>query len=282
MPLLGFGTWQLLGQQAYDATLAALRAGYRHIDTAQAYANEREVGLAIRDSGIPRSEIFIATKISDPQEYAQLERRLAEQLAALGTDYLDLYMLHTPGDKGGQEAAWRAMEALHAQGRVRSLGVSNFSPGQLDELLAFARVRPVYVQNKFSVYNPGEQQLAGPTSLSAYARGQGIAVMAYSTINPWPFMLPPLEDPHIRAVAGRCGRSPAQVLLRWALQLGAAVIPKSGTAQRIAENARLFDFELPEADMRLLSGLVTLSESNVGMRSPSWADDVYGLGSSSV
>merc|ERR1712039_688301 len=114
MPLLGFGTWQLMGQQAYDATLTALQLGYRHIDTAQAYMNEREVGFAIRDSGVQRNELFLATKISDPDEFVALEQRLEAQLAALGTDYLDLYMLHTPGDKKQREAAWRAMEALHA------------------------------------------------------------------------------------------------------------------------------------------------------------------------
>merc|ERR1719210_2130271 len=106
--------------------------------------------------------------------------------------------------------------------------------------------------------------------------------MAYSTINSWPFILPPTEDPHVQAVARRCGRSPAQVLLRWALQLGAAVIPKSGTAMRIEENAKLFDFELSEVDMRLLNGLATLSESHAGMRALPWADDVYGLSMSSV
>merc|ERR1712050_216077 len=106
MPLIGFGTWQLIGQQAYDATIAALQAGYRHIDTAQAYMNEREVGLAIRDSGVPREDIFLATKISDEAEFLALEPRLDAQLAALGTDYLDLYMLHTPGNKPQREAAW--------------------------------------------------------------------------------------------------------------------------------------------------------------------------------
>lgn len=283
MPLIGFGTWQLVGQQAYEATIAALQAGYRHIDTAQAYMNEREVGLAIRDSGVPRADIFIATKISDPAEFAVLEQRLAQQLAALGTDYLDLYMLHSPGDQAGRESAWRSMEALHDRGLVRCLGVSNFGPHELEELLAFARIKPVYLQNKFSVYNPGEQQVGGSSqSVLAYARARGIAVMGYSVVNPWPFMLPPMEDPHVRAVAARYGRSPAQILHRWALQSGAAVIPKSASPARIAENARLLDFALSELDMRLLNGLVTLSESTADAAfSPAWADDVYGLGRAS-
>merc|ERR1712060_211503 len=121
--------------------------------------------------------------------------------------------------------------------------------------LAFARVKPAYVQNKFSVYTPGEQQVGGKSVL-AFARDRGIQVMGYSVINPWPLMLPPMEDPHVQAVAARYGRSPAQVLHRWALQLGVAVIPKSGTPARIAENARLVDFELSGTDVRLLSGLV--------------------------
>jgi len=275
---VGFGTWQIMGQQCYDATSAALQAGYRHIDTAQAYMNEREVGLAIQSSGIPRQELFIATKISDPDEYAALEQRLEAQLAALGTDYLDLYMLHSPGDnKAGREAAWRTMEALHDRGKVRSLGVSNFGVAELQELLSFARVRPVYLQNKFSVYSPGEQQV-GANNILAFAREHNIQVMGYSVINPWPFMLPPMEDPHVRAVAGRVGRTPAQVLHRWALQLGVAVIPKSTTPARIAQNAQILDFELPELEMRLLNGIVALSETVAGgPLAPAWADDVYGI-----
>lgn len=281
MPSIGFGTWQLIGQQAYDATIAALQAGYRHIDTAQAYMNEREVGLGIRDSGVPREQIFIATKISDPAEFVVLEQRLEQQLRALGTDYLDLYMLHSPGDKHQIETAWRTMEALHARGKVRSLGVSNFGRAELEELLAFATVKPVYLQNKFSIYNPGEQQV-GSSSILPYAREKGIAVMGYSVINPWPFMLPPMEDPHVLAVAGRYGKSAAQVLHRWALQLGVAVIPKSATPKRIVENAQLLGFQLSELDMRLLSGLVALSESKAGSFAPTWADDVYGLAGISI
>ncbi|CAE8639189.1 unnamed protein product [Polarella glacialis] len=278
MPMVGFGTGQLVGQQAYDATLAALSVGYRHIDTAQAYGNEREVGAAIRDSGVPRNELFLVTKISDPADYKNLGARLEVQLQELGINYLDLYMLHSPADKESQEAAWRSMEALQQKGKVRSLGVSNFGVKELEELMAFATVKPVYVQNKFSIYTPGEQQL-GESSLLAYARENKIQVMGYSVINPWPLLLPPMEDPHVVAIAARYRRTPSQVLHRWALQQGVAVIPKSATAARIQENAQILDFELAELDMRLLSGLVTLSESSPGASGikPSWADDVYGL-----
>lgn len=278
MPLIGFGTWQILGQAAYDSTLTALRSGYRHIDTAQAYMNEREVGLAIRDSGVPRAEIFLATKCSEPDEYFRIADRVEAQLAALGTDYLDLYMLHTPEGKEAVEAAWRALEQLHARGKVRSLGVSNFGVAELEALLAFASIKPVYVQNKFSVYNPGEQQV-GPSSVLAYARNHGMQLMGYSLMNAWPFVLPPMEDPHVREIAARYQRSPAQVLNRWTLQQGVGVLARSTKAARIEENARILDFELSDLDMRLLGGLVTLSESLIGAPvSPVWADDVYSVG----
>merc|ERR1712217_662000 len=153
------------------------------------------------------------------------------------------------------------MEDLQLSGKVRSLGVSNFGVAELEELLSFARVKPAYVQNKFSVYTPGEQQVGGKSVL-AFARDRGIQVMGYSVINPWPLMLPPMEDPHVKTIAARHFRTPAQILHRWALQLGVAVIPKSGTAARIQGNARLLDFELSDVDMRLLNGLVVLSESS--------------------
>lgn len=281
MPVLGFGTWQLVGQHCYEATIFALRTGYRHIDTAQAYANEAAVGKALADSGVPRREIFLATKLSDPADFGPeaLVRRFEAQLRDLGVDYVDLYMLHTPGPGGeATRQAWAAMERLYDAGRIRALGVSNFGAAELEGLLAVAQVPPVYVQNKFSVYNPGEQQVSKDSSIMQLLRTKGITMMAYSVINPWPFMLPPMKDPHVLAVAQRVGRTPSQVLHRWALQLGAGVIPKSGDPGRIAENARLFDFALSDVDMRLLSGIVTLSESSVSALAPSWADDIYKLG----
>lgn len=277
MPLLAFGTWQILGQQAYDATLAALREGYRHIDTAQLYQNEREVGRAIRDSGVPRGEVFLATKISEQADFRQLKPAFERQLQSLGVDYVDLYMLHSPGSKADNEAAWRDMEALHAAGKIRALGVSNFDSTALEELLQTARTPPVYLQNKMSVFAPGEQRVPQDTSILAFCRARQIQVMAYSVNNPWPLALRPLQDPHVLAVAKRAGRTPAQVLLRWALQLGSGVIAKSVTTARIQENFRLFDFALPEADVAILSALATLSESTAGRFSPLWIDDVYDL-----
>lgn len=278
MPLVGFGTWYLVGQEVYDATITALLSGYRHVDTAQAYSNEREVGLAIQHSGVPRGEIFLASKISETGEYRQLRARFEAQLAALGTEYLDLFMLHGYADRESNEAAWRTMEQLHDEGKILSLGVSNFNSGQLQELLSYARVKPVYVQNKFSVYNPGDQVI-GKTSVMATCKEHGIQLVGYSTINSWPFYLPPLEDPHVQEVALRYGRTTSQVLHRWALQKGAAVIPRSAAAAHIQENSKLFDFELSPLDVRVLDSIVSLSETVPGRGvAPDWAEDVFGIG----
>lgn len=280
MPVLGFGTWQLLGSTCYEATAHALRVGYRHIDTAQAYGNEAEVGRAMLDSKIPRREVFLVTKLSNPGEYQapQLLARFGSQLRDLQTDYIDLYMLHSPGpSKEITLAAWRAMEDLYHQGRIRALGVSNFGREDLESLLAHASVPPVYVQNKFSIYSPGEQRIDTSRSLLGYLKEKGIVMMGYSVINPWPSILPPLQDPHVLAIAERRQVSPSQVLHRWALQLGAGVIPKSATMQRIEENARLFHFSLSDLEMRLLSGIVMLSESTVSTLAPKWIPDVYNL-----
>eukprot|EP00928_Gymnodinium_smaydae_P029018 TRINITY_DN21979_c0_g2_i1.p1 TRINITY_DN21979_c0_g2~~TRINITY_DN21979_c0_g2_i1.p1 ORF type:complete len:491 (-),score=92.54 TRINITY_DN21979_c0_g2_i1:61-1533(-) len=280
MPVLGFGTWQLVGQLAYEATLFALQTGYRHIDTAQAYGNEKEVGRALKESGVPRRELFVATKLSDPEDFEpqRLIARFEQQLQSLQVDYIDLYMLHSPGASvESTRAAWQVLELLYDSGVVRALGVSNFGRGELENLLSYARIPPVYVQNKFSIYNPGEQQVAHDSSLMGYLKTHGIAMMGYSVINPWPFLIPPMEDPHVLAISKRVGRTPAQVLHRWALQLGTAVIPKSGTAERILSNSQLFDFHLSEVDMRLLNGIVTLAESTLSKFAPAWVEDVYDL-----
>jgi len=280
MPVLGYGTWQLVGKQCYEATLFALKAGYRHIDTAQAYGNEEEVGRALVDSGIPRHELFIATKLSEPGDYEpqRLLEQFLQQLQNLRVEYVDLYMLHGPAESPeATRASWSILEQLYKAGVIRALGVSNFGAKELTELLATAVVPPVYVQNKFSIYNPGEQQVTHDTSLMEYIKAKGIVMMGYSVINPWPFALPPLSDPHVLSIARRAGRTPSQVLHRWALQLGTGVIPKSGTAERILENSNLFDFHLSEVDMRLLNGIVTLTESSLSKFGPTWVENIYGI-----
>lgn len=277
MPLLGFGTWQIMGEEAYQVTLAALQVGYRHIDTAQLYQNERQVGRAILDSGLPRQDVFLATKLSDPTCFRRARVTFDAQLHELGTDYVDLYMLHQPCDRESMRVAWKDMETLYAEGKIRALGISNFNLRDVQDLLEFASVPPVYLQNKLNVYAIGEQHVSAGESLVAFTRLHGIQLVGYSVINPWPNILRPAEDPHVISVAARYERTPAQVLLRWALQLGMGVIPKSCSRSRIEENFRIFDFELADVDVRLLTGLVTLAASAGNFFAPSWVEDIYGL-----
>lgn len=280
LPVLGFGVWQLPPDgTTYQSVLWALEAGYRHIDTAQAYGNEHEVGRAVRDSPVPREEIRIVTKLSNTGEYTSARQRFMQQLAALGTDYVDVYMLHSPGSTEDNEAAWRQLEQLYDEGRIRALGVSNFGVEQLEELFAFARVRPVYLQNKYSIYHPGHYNEAGNSeSLMEWLNQHRMVMTGYSIIHPaHAGFMSPMDDPHVRAIAERHGRTPSQVLHRWLLQLGAVVIPRSRRKERIVENSRLFDFALPDSDVRLLNGLATLVKSTGTTRSPRWCEDVYGV-----
>jgi len=284
MPAVGFGTWRLWAKDAYQPVRWALEVGYRHIDTAEGYANEAEIGRAIRDSGLPRTELFIATKASSvPKgltEIAYTQAVFDMQLEQLGLDYVDVYMLHTPPQDLGQlHQIWSLLESLYDRGRARALGISNCDINELRYLLNVARVPPAYIQNLFKVYKPGEQMPSGQEDIVAFAQANGVAVVGYSVQTEWPHILPPLQDPHVLAIASRVKRTASQVLHRWALQRGVAVIPKASSRERILENAQLFDFELDEAAMRLLDGLATLSEAgaNAPVR-PLHEEDVYNLG----
>lgn len=288
MPAVGFGTWKLEGESCYAAVRLALKVGLRHVDTAEAYGNEADVGRAIRDSGVPRGELFVATKATSVAmgmaEPAMLGQILETQLQALQTSYVDVYMLHAPGVRGEQlRAAWNAMEMAQELGKARAIGVSNFGVEELQELWEFARVKPMYIQNIFKVYKPGEQLLgnAGKSPLH-WAREHGLAVVGYSVINSWPHLLPPLLDPHVLQIARSHGKSASQVLHRWALQHGVAVIPKASSEARIRENAELFGFALSPRDMAALDGLATLSETTHEAVLPAWAADVYNLGATGV
>ncbi|CAK9037238.1 unnamed protein product [Durusdinium trenchii] len=280
MPAVGFGTWRLWAKAAYQPVRWALEAGYRHLDTAEGYANEAEIGKAIADSGVPREDIFIATKASSiPKgltDIAYAADVFAFQLSQLGTDYVDLYMLHTPpADPAQLQSLWSIMEGFYDQGRARALGVSNCDVKELQLILSFARVPPAYVQNLFKVYKPGEQ--IPSEDVVAFAQANEMVVMGYSIQTEWPHIMSPLEDPHVLAIATSVGRSASQILHRWALQRGVGVIPKSATHVRILENARLLDFELNEAAMRVLDGLATLSESGPDQIKPYSQEDTFGL-----
>jgi 2,5-diketo-D-gluconate reductase A len=241
MPALGLGVWQVPdGPECESAVRWALELGYRHIDTAQAYGNEASVGRALQASGLPREEVFITTKfyprLSDPA--AEIERSLRR----LGTDYVDLYIVHWP--EGGPTWAWPGMERAHERGHARAIGVSNFDVGELDECLAIADVRPVVDQVQFSPFTYRR-------SLLEACEERGLGITAYSSLGTGRH----LEDRAVGAIAERVGRTPAQVLLRWCLQRGTAVIPKSTHRERIEENGALFDFELGDADLAELDSL---------------------------
>lgn len=247
MPMLGLGVWQVPnGAACVNAVRWALDLGYRHIDTAQAYGNEESVGRALRDSGVPRREVFLATKFYPGRKFSW--RRYdpvaaAEQsLRRLGVDQLDLYLVHWPG--GGPTWAWPGMERARELGLTRSVGVSNFSATELEDVIASGTIPPAVNQVQFS---PLEYRRA----LLDSSRRRNVAVEAYSPLGRGRH----LSDETVNRVAQRAGRTPAQVLLRWCLQHDLLVIPKSVHRERIAENAQIFDFALSEQDMAELDAL---------------------------
>ena len=241
MPLLGLGVWQVPdGPSCVQAVRAALELGYRHIDTAQAYGNEASVGRALRESGIPRDEVFITTKFQ-PDRRDPL-RESARSIEQLGVDYVDLYLVHWP--RGGATWAWPAMEAARARSYARAIGVSNFDADELDRVLGGASVAPVVDQVQF---NPSAHR----TALLDACTARGVALEAYSPLGTGAL----LSDPVVAGVADRLGRSPAQVLVRWCVQRAIPVIAKSTHRHRIAENAQVFDFELSARDVEELDAL---------------------------
>ena len=241
IPTLGLGVWQIPnGAELENAVRWALELGYRHIDTAQAYGNEESVGKALRDSGVPREEIFITTKFfpgnSDPAAEAE------QSLRRLGVDQVDLYIVHWP--QGGATWAWPGMELSKERGYARCIGVSNFSTEELEQVIAVASTPPVVNQIQFS---PFKYRRACLEACEAH----DVAVVAYSSLGTGRN----LGDPTVAEIASRVGRTPAQVLLRWCIQRHTIVIPKSTHRERIEENARLFDFSLSDADLALLDAL---------------------------
>lgn len=246
MPLLGFGTWQIEGQDAVQATTAALQAGYRHIDTATVYGNEAEVGRALRDSGIAREDIFLTTKCPPHLAGQELET-LSRSLELLETDYVDLWLIHAPAENGANLDIWRAFVAARDSGLARDIGVSNFGVETIDELTTATGSAPVVNQIKWSPL------LFDVTVLDAH-RERGVVLEGYSALRGGT-----LDDPTIQRIADSAGRTPAQVIIRWHVQHGVVVIPKSRNAERIRSNAEVADFELPADDMAAIDGLGTSS-----------------------
>jgi diketogulonate reductase-like aldo/keto reductase len=245
MPMLGLGVWQVPnGPACVNAVRWALELGYRHIDTAQAYGNEESVGQALRDSGVPRDEVFITTKFyparKDPVAEAQ------QSLRRLGLGQVDLYLVHWP--QGGATWAWPGMERARELGYTRSVGVSNFSASELDGVIAAGTIPPAVNQVQFS-------PLRYRRALLDACRQQNVALEAYSPLGTGRN----LSDKTVTSVAQRVGRTPAQVLLRWCLQHGLPVISKSTHRERILQNAQIFDFALSDEDM---AGLDALDQTN--------------------
>lgn len=256
IPQLGLGVWQIPnGSKTVKAVRWALELGYRHIDTAQAYGNEESVGRGLRESGVPRDEVFITTKFwpgsRDP--VAEIERSLSR----LGVDYVDLYLIHWP--QGGPTWAWPGMERAREKGYTRSIGVSNFDAGELDQLIAKATVKPVVDQVQFSPFEYRSKLLSA-------AGERGISIEAYSPLGTGRH----LGNRTVKRLAARIGRTPAQVLLRWCVQHSLIVIPKSTHRERIEENARIFDFTLSPEDMAELDALDQTGATDRALESKWW------------
>jgi diketogulonate reductase-like aldo/keto reductase len=247
MPQLGFGVWQVPDDEAETAVATALEAGYRSIDTAAIYGNEEGTGKAIAASGLPREELFVTTKLwNDDQGYDATLRAFETSLAKLGLEYVDLYLIHWPLPSQDRYVdTYKAFEKLHADGLVRAIGVSNFLPEHLDRLIAETSVVPAVNQIEL---HPHLQQRA----VREYHAGQGIATEAWSPLGQGKGLL---GVPAIVAIARKHDRTPAQVVLRWHLQLGNVVIPKSVTPSRIKENIDVFDFSLDDEDLAAISAL---------------------------
>ncbi|MET0764393.1 MAG: aldo/keto reductase [Blastococcus sp.] len=245
MPILGFGVYQIPAEQTEQAVTDALAAGYRHIDTAAAYGNEEAVGRAITSSGIPRDELFVTTKVwvQDPGE-DNTRRAFEKSLQRLGLDTLDLYLIHQP--LGDYYSEWRAMQDLYGQGLVKAIGVSNFYPDRLVDLIDHNEVTPAVNQIETHPFF----QRADYQSLM---RERGVQIESWGPFAEGRNNL--FSDPMLSEIGAARGKSVAQVVLRWLIQRGVVVIPKSVRAERMAENIDVFDFELADDEMTRIAGM---------------------------
>jgi 2,5-diketo-D-gluconate reductase A len=249
MPQLGFGVWQVPDDEAASAVSTALEAGYRSIDTAAVYENERGTGRGLAASGVPRDELFVTTKLwNADQGHDSTLRAFDASLDRLGLDYVDLYLIHWPVPEADRYVdTWKAFEKIHSEGRAKAVGVSNFNPSHLRRLLEETGTVPAVNQIEL---HPHLQQGVP----RAFHADHGIATEAWSPLGQGKELL---DEPKLRAVAEKYGKTPAQVVLRWHLQTGNVVIPKSVTPSRIRENIDVFDFELDAGDMDEIAGLDT-------------------------
>jgi 2,5-diketo-D-gluconate reductase A len=248
IPQLGFGVFQIEPEETAEAVVRALDVGYRHIDTAQMYENEREVGEGVASSDVDRGDVFVTSKLSNAHHRPDDARRtFDETLERLGSDYVDLFLVHWPLPTlydGDFVSTWKTMEEFHADGRARSIGVSNFEVDHLERLAAECDVAPAVNQIELHPYFQNEE-------VRGYGDEHGIATQAWSPIAQGQV----LDDETIGEIAERAGRTPAQVILRWHVQRGNIVFPKSTTPARIEENFALFDFELEPDDVSRIDAL---------------------------
>lgn len=251
IPVVGLGTWQSEGEDAYNAVLTALKNGYRHIDAAMIYGNEEEVGRAIKDSGIKREDLFITSKLwNTDQGYETTKFALNNSLDRLGLEYLDLYLIHWPKGYEKARGTWWALEELHSEGKVRALGVSNFNIHHIDNILKYAKkVKPVVNQVECHV------ELQNHV-LQEYCANKGIILEAYA-----PLMSSKVQDllakEELKTIANKYNKTIPQVAIRWLVQRGIVALPKSITPERIIENFDVFDFELTNEDMSVIRKLNT-------------------------
>ncbi|KAI9677428.1 MAG: hypothetical protein M1817_006382 [Caeruleum heppii] len=248
MPRLGFGVYQSHPDICIKSCLAALRAGYRHIDSAQYYANEVQVGEAVRQSKLPRKDVFITTKIlgaggSPEKSY----KRIVDSVEKIGLDgYVDLFLIHSPsGGSAARKEMWQALEKAHEEGKARSIGVSNFGVGHIEEMKGYAKVWPPHV-NQIELHPWCQQR-----TIDAFCQKHGIVVQAYSPI----VRNHKADDPTLKKLADKHGKNTAQVLIRYCLQKNWVPLPKSDTPERIVANAEVYDFDLSKEDMETLDGL---------------------------
>ena len=257
IPQLGFGVFQIDPGDTAKAVAEALEIGYRHIDTAEMYGNEKEVGEAIRSSGLDRGEVFVTSKLSNgAHEPSEAREAFDRTLSDLGFDYVDLFLIHWPLPTlydGDFVSTWQTLEEFHSDGRARSIGVSNFQVEHLERLAAETETVPAVNQIEVHPYLTNE-------AVRSYGREHGIATEAWSPIAQGAV----LDDPTISEIADRAGRTPAQVVLRWHIQRGDIVFPKSVTPARIKENFELFDFELGSEEMDEISALDRGEEGRTG------------------
>ncbi len=251
IPVLGLGTWKMAdGTEVENAVLWALEAGYRHIDTAKIYGNETGVGKAVMKFGAARSEIFIATKLwNEDQGYKSTLLAINESLSRLRTDYVDLYLIHWPmtnhtSGENRRKETWKAMEEIYKNGKAKAIGVSNYNIKHLQEMKAYAKVPPVVNQVEFHPFLFQKE-------LMDYCNKANIALTAYSPLSHGL----KIKDINIHQIAKKHGKTNAQIMLRWSIQHGNVVVPKSATRERILENFSLFDFELTPEEMLSLDAL---------------------------